>query len=109
MSINAFVDNGYSPGKEFCHQLLSSKEFTVETLERILSGASGSKKEVLVLRITDALETGKLTPEQILLPYVKQSRTWLSLKCLKPGSCTITPNLNSGAILLEETDILWSN
>lgn len=56
-------------------------------------------KEVLALRIADALETGKLTPEQILLPYVKQSRTWLSLK---KGSCTITPNLNSAEILLTQ-------
>ncbi|AFZ58730.1 hypothetical protein H6G54_20680 [Anabaena cylindrica FACHB-243] len=99
MSINAFVDNGYTPGKDFCEKFLSSTEFTVETLRLILSGTSNLKKDNVAIHIADALEKGKLTPEQILLPYVKQSRTWLSLKS---GSCTITPNLNSAKSLLTE-------
>ncbi|MGJ5675103.1 MAG: hypothetical protein ACR9NN_16065 [Nostochopsis sp.] len=31
MSINAFVDHGFPPGKEFCVKFISSNEFTIET------------------------------------------------------------------------------
>lgn len=99
MSINAFVDQGFSPGREFCEKFLSSNEFTVETLQLISSGASRAKKGELALNIVNALEAGKLTSDEILLAYVKQPRTWLSLKI---GACTRTPKLNSAASLLQE-------
>ncbi|WP_414530563.1 hypothetical protein [Nodularia chucula] len=99
MSINAFVDHGYNPGREFCEKFLSSNEFTVETLQLISSQKHGLKKADLAVDIANALEKGKLTPEEILLAYVKQSRTWLSLKL---GTCARTPNLNSSAPLLQE-------
>lgn len=99
MSINAFVDNGYTPGEEFCEKFLSSSEFTVETLRLISSGTSRLKKNEVAVHIANDLVKGKLTPEEILLPYVQQSRTWLSLKL---GSSRINPNLNSAKSLLTE-------
>jgi hypothetical protein len=99
MSINAFVDNGYAPGREFCEKFLSSSEFTVETLRLILSGSGRLKKAELAVDIANALEKGKLTSDEILLAYVKQPKTWLSLKL---GTCALTPNLNSSASLLKE-------
>ncbi|WP_414754874.1 hypothetical protein [Anabaena sp. CCY 9910] len=99
MSINAFVDHGFSPGKEFCEQFLSSNEFTVETLRLISSGTGRLKKAELVEHIANALEKGKLTSDEILLAYVKQSRTWLSLK---QGTCAVIPNLNAPASFLKE-------
>jgi len=44
MTIDAFVDNGHTPGREFSEQFLLSPEFTVETLKPILSGSSRLKK-----------------------------------------------------------------
>lgn len=99
MSINAFVDHGYNPGREFCEKFLSSNEFTVETLEQISSEKGRLQKAELAVNIANALEKGKLTPEEILLAYVRQSRTWLSLKL---GICARTPNLNSSISLLTE-------
>lgn len=99
MSINAFVDHGFSQGREFCEQFLSSNEFTVETLQLISSGTGRLKKAELAVNIADALEKGKLTSDDVLLAYVKQSRTWLSLKL---GTCAFSPNLNSAASLLQE-------
>ncbi|MCM0592789.1 MAG: hypothetical protein HEQ35_28495 [Gloeotrichia echinulata IR180] len=99
MSINAFVDNGYDPGREFCEKFLSSSEFTVETLQLICSGSGRLKKAELVVDIVDEFEKGKLTSDEILLAYVKQSRTWLSLKL---GKCVCTPNLKPAASLLKE-------
>ncbi|MEA5553804.1 hypothetical protein VB713_22970 [Anabaena cylindrica UHCC 0172] len=99
MSIDAFVDNGYAPGIEFCEQFLSSNEFTVETLESISSGSSRLRKNEVAANIANDLAKGKLTPNEVLVGYVKQPRRWLSLKS---GSCTVTPNINSAAILLTE-------
>jgi hypothetical protein len=99
MSINAFVDNGYAPGREFCEKFLSSSEFTVETLRLILSGSGRVKKAELAIHIADTLEKGKLTSDEILIPYVKQPRTWLSLQL---GTYARTPKLNSSASLLKE-------
>ncbi|MBD2356652.1 hypothetical protein H6G41_18810 [Tolypothrix sp. FACHB-123] len=99
MSINAFVDNGYAPGREFCEKFLSSSEFTVETLRLISSGSGRVQKAELALHITDNFEKGKLTSDEILIAYVKQPRTWLSLKL---GTCTHTPKLYSSELLLKE-------
>jgi hypothetical protein len=100
MSINAFVDNGFSPGREFCFKFLSSKEFNVATLRKLVSsGTSQNRKEEVAVRVANALEKGELTPDKVLLAYVKQPRTWLSIKL---GQCTWTPNLNSSALLLRE-------
>ncbi len=99
MSINAFVDHGYDPGREFCEKFLSSSEFTVETLQLICSESDRLKKFELAVYVADALEKGKLTSDEILLAYVKQSRTWLSLKL---GKCACTPNLKPAASLLKE-------
>ncbi|MDZ8083326.1 MAG: hypothetical protein RMX35_30210, partial [Nostoc sp. DcaGUA01] len=99
MSINAFVDRGFRPGNEFCVKFLSSPEFTVETLGIISSQTSRLKKAELAVDIANALEKGELTSDEILLAYVKQPRTWLSLKL---GTSACTPNLNSSASLLQE-------
>ncbi|TBR60722.1 hypothetical protein B4U84_07670 [Westiellopsis prolifica IICB1] len=99
MSINAFVDHGFPPGEEFCVKFLSSNEFTRETLQLISSGTSRVKKDELAIYIVNAFEKGQLTSDDILLAYVKQPRTWLSLKL---GKCARTPNLNSAASLLQE-------
>ncbi|NTW19276.1 MAG: hypothetical protein HGA42_06540 [Nostocales cyanobacterium W4_Combined_metabat2_030] len=99
MTIDAFVDNGHTPGREFSEQFLLSPEFTVETLKSILSGSSRLKKAELAAEIANALDKGKVTPETILLEYVKQRKTWLSLK---QGTHVLTPNLKPAAFLLKE-------
>ncbi len=101
MSPNAFVDNGFPSGIEFCTQFLSSCEFNVPTLRNLVppSTPSKEKKQDLALRIAHALEKGQLTPNQVLLEYVKQPRAWLSLK---QGQCETTPNLKSPNLLLQE-------
>jgi hypothetical protein len=72
MSINAFVDNGFSPGREFCFKFLSSKEFNVATLRKLVSsGTSQNRKEEVAVRVANALEKGELTPDKVLLAYVK--------------------------------------
>jgi hypothetical protein len=95
MTIDAFVDNGYAPGREFCEQFLLSPEFTLQSLQPILSGSSRLKKAELAAEIANALEKGKVTPETILLEYVKQRKTWLSLKL---GTHVRTPNLKPAAL-----------
>ncbi|WP_088242399.1 hypothetical protein [Calothrix rhizosoleniae] len=67
MSINAFVDNGFSPGREFCVKFLSSPEFNAKTLQTLVSSGKSKKKEEIATLIADALEKKKLTPEQVLL------------------------------------------
>ncbi len=99
MTIDAFVDNGYAPGREFCEQFLLSPEFTLQSLQPILSGSSRLKKAELAAEIANALEQGKVTPETILLEYVKQRKTWLSLKL---GTHVLTPNLKPAALFLKE-------
>ncbi|MFM6756292.1 MAG: hypothetical protein ACKPJ4_20390, partial [Dolichospermum sp.] len=47
MTIDAFVNNGYAPGREFCEQFLLSPEFTLQSLQPILSGSSRLKKAEL--------------------------------------------------------------
>ncbi|MBD1933336.1 MULTISPECIES: hypothetical protein [Cyanophyceae] len=100
MSPNAFVDNGFPSGIDFCIQFLSSPEFNVVTLRKLAPSASSKeKKQDLALRVAHALEQGQLTSNQVLLEYVKQPRMWLSLK---QGQCEKTPNLKSPAQLLRE-------
>ncbi|MDM3848844.1 MAG: hypothetical protein PT119_02375 [Aphanizomenon gracile PMC627.10] len=64
-----------------------------------LSGSSRLKKAELAAEIANALDKGKVTPETILLEYVKQRKTWLSLK---QGTHVLTPNLKPAAFLLKE-------
>ncbi|MBW4511388.1 MAG: hypothetical protein KME64_33485 [Scytonematopsis contorta HA4267-MV1] len=100
MDISAFVDNGFSPGKEFRVKFLSSNEFTVDTLRKIISsGTSHLRKDEIATCLGNALEKGDITSEEVLLTYVKQPRKWLSIKL---GKCDCTPNLNSSATLLTE-------
>ncbi len=100
MDINAFVDHGFSPGREFCVKFMSSKEFTVETLRKLISsGTSHRRKNEIAISVANALEKGELTSEEVLLAYVNQPRTWLSIKL---GHYACTPNLNSSASLLTE-------
>lgn len=100
MSPNAFVDNGFPSGIDFCIRFLSSPEFNVATLRKLApSATSKEKKQDLALRIAHALEQGQLTSNQVLLEYVKQSRMWLSLK---QGQCERTPDLKSPALLFWE-------
>jgi hypothetical protein len=100
MSVNAFVDNGFPPGTDFCIRFLSSPEFNITTLRGLAASApSHEKKEAIALRIAHALERGELTADKVLLTYVKQPRTWLSLK---QGYCTRTPELAPSALLLRE-------
>ncbi|MBD2013515.1 hypothetical protein H6F96_05760 [Microcoleus sp. FACHB-53] len=100
MSPNAFVDNGFPSGIDFCVQFLSSPEFNDVTLRNLAPSASSKeKKHDLALRVARALEQSQLTPNQVLLEYVKQPRRWLSLK---QGQCEKTPHLKSPAQLLWE-------
>ena len=56
MSIQAFVDNGYSQGSEYCRQFLSSPEFKQKTLLSILGyGSSGfcvETRSILIVYLT---------------------------------------------------------
>jgi hypothetical protein len=100
MSPNAFVDNNFPSGIDFCIQFLSSPEFNEVTLRKLAPSASSKeKKHDLALRVAHALEQSQLTPNQVLLEYVTQPRRWLSLK---QGLCEKTPNLKSPAQLLWE-------
>jgi len=97
MDIHAFIDKGYAQGKEFSEKFLSSKEFILPTLQLIASGTSHLKKQILAEYIADVLDKNRITPEQVLLEYVKQPRMWLSLKL---GLCANLPVLNPSASLL---------
>jgi hypothetical protein len=100
MGPNAFVDNGFPSGIDFCFQFLSSPEFNVVTLRKLAPSASSKeKKQELALRIAHALDQDQLTLNQVLLEYVKQPRMWLSLK---QGQCEKTCNFKSPAQLLRE-------
>lgn len=100
MSANAFVDRGFSSGDEFCLRFLSSPEFNIKTLRRLAPSAPGQqKKEEIAARIINALERGQLAPDEVLLEYVKQPRTWLSIK---QGPCVRTPNISPPAAILRE-------
>ncbi len=99
MSINAFVDNGFPSGREFCVKFLSSPEFNVVTLQQLASSSKKQGKEAFATLVVDALEKGKFTSEEVLLAYVKQAKTWLSIKI---GQYNHTPYLNSPALLLTE-------
>lgn len=99
MSINAFVDNNYPPGRQFCVKFLSSPEFKVETLRTLISSTKSQRKQEIAANIADALEKKLLSPQEVLLAFVKQPRTWLSIKI---GLHLRTPTLNSPESLLGE-------
>ncbi|MBF2066896.1 MAG: hypothetical protein IGS39_21135 [Calothrix sp. C42_A2020_038] len=100
MNINAFVDCGFPPGRDFSVKFLSSKEFTADILRGLISsGQRNLRKDEVASKVADALEKGKLTPNEVLLEYVKQPRTWLSIQI---GLHKSTPTLNSPALLLSE-------
>ena len=100
MSTNAFMSDDYSSDQEFCIKFLCGSEFNMTTLRKLAPSApSQEKKEEIALRITDALEKGKLTTNEILLTYVKQPRTWLSFK---HGQYTCIPEFKTPTILLKE-------
>lgn len=98
MSINAFVDNGFPEGTEFCSQFLKSKEFTTDTLSNIKKSRSRKKIDI-ASNIVEALEKATISPNQILLEYVKQPRTWLSFKL---GKTTLTYQAKDPQILLQK-------
>ncbi len=98
MNINAFVDNGFPEGKEFCFQFLHSKEFTTDTLSNIKRSRSRKKIDV-ASNISEALEKGTISPNRILLEYARQPRTWLSFKL---GKTTLTYQAKDPQILLQK-------
>ncbi|WP_319422994.1 hypothetical protein [Pleurocapsa sp. FMAR1] len=100
MGSRAFIDNNFSKGKEFLIHFLDSPEFTLDTLRQIMpSGSSKRKKFELAQDIAIAFEEGKLSSEQILLPYVKRSRQWLSFKL---GQVKVIPKQREAQLLLNE-------
>jgi hypothetical protein len=100
MSSNAFVDNGFSPGHDFCVNFLSSREFSDRALKSLTSSAPRTeRKQDTALRIADFIKNGQLSYEKVLLAYVNQPRMWLSLK---QGRHTKTPTLKSPNLLLQE-------
>ena len=100
MGSKAFISNDFSQGKEFLESFLNSPEFTLDTLRQIMpSGASKKKKFELSQDIAIAFEEGRLSPQQILLPYVKRSRQWLSFKL---GQARIIPKKQEAESLLRE-------
>jgi hypothetical protein len=92
MSIKAFVDNGYPEGREYCIEFLSSPEFKKETLLKLMSLPLNNRavKRDLALEINTRLENNQISYGDILLAYVQQSRTWLSIKI---GQHTQNPSL----------------
>jgi hypothetical protein len=101
MSIQAFVDNGYSQGSEYCRQFLSSPEFKQKTLLSILGYplTRSNKKIELSQKITESLEKKQISDNEVLLAYVKQPRMWLSLKT---GEHSQIPRLMPPAQLLDQ-------
>lgn len=100
MGSRAFIDNNFSKGREFLIHFLDSPEFTLDTLRQIMpSGSSKKKKFELAQNIAVAFEEGKLSSDQILLPYVKRSRQWLSFKL---GQCKAIPKQQEAQLLLNE-------
>lgn len=100
MGSRAFIDNNFSKGKEFLKHFLDSPEFTLNTLHQIMpSGSSKKKKHELAHDIATAFEEGRLSPKQILLPYVKRSRHWLSFRL---GQVKATPQQQEAHLLLTE-------
>jgi hypothetical protein len=81
MGSNAFIDDNFPQGKEFLVNFLNSPEFNLDTLRKIKpSNSSRSKKFEIAQDIAVAFEKGDLSANQILLPYVKRSRQWLSFR-----------------------------
>ncbi len=100
MQVKAFVDRGFPPGSEFCLKFLSSPEFNALALRKLAPSAPRQeRKEDIASRIVQALDRGQLTPDRVLLTYVQQPRTWLSLK---QGECIRTPDLKPPTAILRE-------
>jgi hypothetical protein len=100
MGNNAFTDNNFSQGKEFLINFLNSPEFTLDTLRKIRSSnTSGSKKFEIAQNIAIAFEKGDLSTNQVLLPYVKRSRQWLSFRL---GHAQAKPKQKDPKLLLNE-------
>lgn len=100
MGSRAFIDNDFSKGKEFLIHFLDSPEFTLDTLRSIAgAGSSNKKKNQLAQIIAIAFEEGKLSSDQILLPYVTRSRQWLSFRL---GQAEVKPKQKEAKLLLDE-------
>jgi hypothetical protein len=100
MGSKVFIDNNFSQGREFLIHFLDSPEFTLDILRKIMgSGSSNKKKLELAQDIAIAFEEGNLSFDQILLPYVKRSRQWLSFKL---GKTKAIPKQKEAQLLLNE-------
>jgi len=82
--LNAFVDLGYSPGRDFAKFLFASPEFNVVTLRRLVKSWKGARKDDYASELSSQLENGNIAPKRILRAWVTQPRRWLSLKLGNP-------------------------
>lgn len=102
---DAFVDLRYQEGDFFCEKFLSSPEFTSELLKEINKKftvekrSSKKDKEGYAHNLAQALRFNELNASDLLLEYVKKTRTWLSFKI---GSCLNYPTLNNPKNLLTQ-------
>jgi hypothetical protein len=88
ISSNVFTDHGFQD--DIFQQQFISQQFTVQSLRELLPSSKGNQSKVeLVQHILEAINNGQLTPDEILLNYVKRSRMWLSFKL---GKYTQLPN-----------------
>ncbi|MEM8543964.1 MAG: hypothetical protein AAGF66_08250 [Cyanobacteria bacterium P01_H01_bin.119] len=105
--INAFRDNGYASGRDFCSFLLRSPEFSYECLRQIVAEYPNLRAATKDLKTKDSvaselsafLERDLVSAEAILLKYVQQPRSWLSFKI---GSYQNLPILGTPHLLLTD-------
>ncbi|MEA5468718.1 hypothetical protein [Spirulina sp. 06S082] len=96
----AFIDSGFSSREEFRIAFLSSPDFKSITLKNLdPSERQNDTKNNKAKRISQAIETGTISNNRVLLEYVKQPRQWLSFKI---GQSVNAPKFESPEKLLTE-------
>ncbi len=107
MPISAFLDNGYQSGYNFCYMFLSSPEFKLEYLKKLIPDdielqkivKNHRQKDEFSASIARLIETENISIESVLSKYVYQPRYWLSFMT---GSCQQLPELGTPKSLFTE-------
>lgn len=98
-----FINHDYTTGEQFCQQFLLSSDFNTETLRQLTQTSSKETKDKIVTKIVNQFLKGQISAEDILLAYIKQSRTWLSFRLrLRQDYAMETPKLKAAKTLLTE-------
>ena len=95
--VKAFVDHGFTD-RDFLRQFLSSPEFTISTLKKLVPSAKANhKKEYLAYDIISALDNQLILESDVLLSYLEQPKQWLSFQV---GKHLEEPKLDNPSFLL---------